>query len=40
MGEPIDMEKLEPFLYVIGGLVVAVGITYAWDYVVNKLKKE
>ena len=40
MGGEIDMETLEPFLYVIGGLVVAVGITYAWDYVVNKLKKE
>jgi len=40
MGGEIDMEKLEPFLYVILALGLAVGISYAWDYVVKKLKKE
>ena len=40
MGGEIDMEQIQPFLYVILALGLAVGISYAWDYVVKKLKKE
>ena len=35
----IDMEKIEPFLYLIGGLFVAVGISYGVNYLFTKFKK-
>lgn len=40
MGGEIDMEKLQPFLYVALALGIAAGISYTWGYIVKKLKKE
>ena len=36
----IDMEKIEPFLYLLTGLVVAIGLTYGVNYIFKKFKKE
>ena len=36
----IDMEKIEPFLYLIGGLFLAVGISYGVNYLFTKFKKD
>jgi hypothetical protein len=36
----MDMEKIEPFLYIIGGIVIAVGISYGINYLLKKFKKD
>ena len=40
MGPTVTMEQLQPFLYVILGLVVASGIVYGGKYLFKKMKKE
>lgn len=40
MGPNISMEQLEPFLYIILGVVVASGIVYGGKYIFKKMKKE
>jgi len=40
MSEDINMEQVQPFLYVILAIGLAVGISYTWDFVMNKLKKK
>ena len=36
----IDMETIEPFLYLLTGLIVALGLTYGVNYLFNKFKRE
>ena len=36
----IDMEKNEQFMYLIGGLCLAVGISYGVNYLFTKFKKD
>ena len=36
----MDMEKIEPFLYIIGGIALAGGISYAINYLFKKFKKD
>ena len=40
MGPTISMEQLEPFLYVLLGIVVASGIVYGGKYLFKKMRKE
>jgi len=40
MGPSITMEQIEPFLYVIIGIIVASGIVYGGKYIFKKLRKE
>jgi carbonic anhydrase len=40
MGPNVTMEQIEPFLYVLIGIVVASGIVYGGRYVFKKLKSE
>ena len=40
MGPAISMEQLEPFLYVLLGIVVASGIVYGGKYLFKKMRKE
>ena len=37
--EGIDFEQIQPFLYVIGGIVGAIAIAYGINYVMNAFKK-
>ena len=36
----INMEQIEPFLYVVGGLILAAGISYGVNYLFTKFKKD
>ena len=36
----IDMEKIEPFLYIVGGIALACGISYGINYLFKKFKKD
>jgi carbonic anhydrase len=40
MGPTITMEQIEPFLYVLLGIVVASGIVYGGKYLFKKMRKE
>jgi carbonic anhydrase len=40
MGPTISMEQIEPFLYVLVGIVVAYGIVYGGKYLFKKMRKE
>jgi carbonic anhydrase len=40
MGPAVTMEQLEPFLYVLLGIVVASGIVYGGKYLFKKMRKE
>lgn len=40
MGPTVAMEQLEPFFYVIIGIIVASGIVYGGKWIFKKLKKE
>ena len=36
----MDMEKIETFLYIIGGIALAGGISYGINYLFKKFKKD
>jgi len=36
----VNMEEIEPFLYVIGGLILALGISYGVNHLFKKFKKD
>ena len=37
-GGSIDLEKIEPFLYAMSGIILALGIGYGFNYIFNKFK--